>query len=100
MKATGFDPNGPSRSYWDFFFGYGLFIGITFAVQGVLFWQFSRLIQADGVRIRPMLTVFCAGYLATSVVSAMYFFFVPAVLQLLIAACLAVAVIGSRRLEN
>src|SRR3978361_656224 len=47
MKATGYDALRVSRSYWDFFFGYGLFVSIVFLAETVIFWQLSSIVQTN-----------------------------------------------------
>jgi hypothetical protein len=96
MKANRFDALGASRTYWDFFFGYGLFISISFFVEAVVFWQLGALARAHGALIRPILAVFCVGYLATALASWRYIFFAPAVMELVIAGCLAGAFVTAR----
>ena len=41
MKSHRFDFMGSMRSYWDFVFGYGLFVTIDLIVQTILFWQLA-----------------------------------------------------------
>src|ERR1700710_3089703 len=59
MKATGFDAARVSRSYWDFFFGYGLFVTIVFLAATVIFWQLSSIVQTNGRLVRPIIATFC-----------------------------------------
>jgi hypothetical protein len=47
MKSHRFDVMDSMRSYWDFFFGYGLFVTIALLVQALLFWQLSRLAKPN-----------------------------------------------------
>jgi hypothetical protein len=49
MKSHRFEIMGSMRSVWDLFFGYGLFISISFLVQAVLFWQLASLAN-KGIR--------------------------------------------------
>ena len=37
MKSKRFDVMGVTRSFWDFFFGYGLTISVSFLMQSLLF---------------------------------------------------------------
>jgi hypothetical protein len=97
MKANHFDALGASRTYWDFFLGFGLLISITFFVEAAVFWQLSSLARTNGTPIRPMLATFCVGYIASAVVSARYFFSIPAAMELVIAACLAGAFMTVRK---
>jgi hypothetical protein len=89
MKSRAFNVMGSMRTYWDFFFGYGLIVTITLLVQGVLFWQLGNIAKTNGAQIRPILLLFCFNFIATTIVAWKYFFIAPAVTELLIAAFLA-----------
>ena len=91
MKSHRFDFMGSLRSYWDFFFGYGLFVAISLLMQSILLWQLSSLIRKDGASMRSVIALLFVSWIATAIVSWSYFFAAPAVTELLIAACLAVA---------
>ena len=45
MKSHQFDFMGSARSYWNFFFGYDLFVALTLLVAGILFWQPSTWLR-------------------------------------------------------
>jgi hypothetical protein len=96
MKANRFDAMGASRTYWDFYFGLGLFVSIVFFVEAVVFWQLGALARTHGALIRPILAVFCVGYLASALVTWRYVFLPPTVMQLIIAGCLAGAFVTAR----
>ncbi|PYY03415.1 MAG: hypothetical protein DMG64_08005 [Acidobacteria bacterium] len=53
MKPRRFDVMGSMRSYWDFFFGYGLFITLALLVQAVLFWQLARVMKTNSALAKP-----------------------------------------------
>lgn len=91
MKAHHFDVMGSMRSYWDFFFGYGLFVTVVLLVDSIFFWQLASLAKTNPVWMRPILAMFCFNFVAMAIVSWRYFFVAPAAIELLIAACLAVA---------
>lgn len=91
MKAHQFAVMGASRSYWDFYFGYGLFVSVNFLVQAVLFWQLASLARTNGALIRPIVALFFVCYAALAVVAWKYFFIAPLAVEVLIAVCLALA---------
>jgi hypothetical protein len=91
MKAHTFNVMGSMRSYWDFFFGYGLGVTITLLIQSLLFWQLATISKANAVWTRPILLLFFFNFVAMSAVVWRYLFIAPAITELLIAACLAVA---------
>ena len=91
MRSHHFDFLGSMRSYWDFFFGYGLFVTIMLFIEAVLFWQLGTMAKANAAWTKPIVALFFLNYVAIAMVSWRYFFIAPVVNELLIAACLAVA---------
>ena len=83
------------RTYWDFFFGYGIIATITLLVQAVLFWQLATLAKTHAALTRPILILFFFNFAATAIVAWRYFFIAPAITELLIAACLAAALFSA-----
>jgi hypothetical protein len=96
MKANTFPLMGHTRSYWDFYMGLGLTVSILLTVEGVAFWLLGELAKRDAVRLRPILAVFAVGYLALTVNSYMYFFVGPVIVEILIAACLLIAIFTAK----
>jgi phosphoglycerol transferase MdoB-like AlkP superfamily enzyme len=91
MKAHRFDVMGSMRTYWDFLFGYGLFVTIALLVQAILFWQLSTLAKANPGSARPIVALFFFNCVGGAIVSGKYFFIGPAATQSLIAVCLGLA---------
>jgi len=85
------------RSYWDFYRGLGLVVSVFLTVEAVVFWQLGSLAKTDSLRLRPVLATFLMGYLSAAVVSFRYFFWAPVVTEVLIAACLGMAIVGLKQ---
>jgi glycerol uptake facilitator-like aquaporin len=92
MKANQFLLLGHVRSYWEFYRGMGLAVSILLTAEGIVFWQLGSLAKVDAVRLRPMLATFLLAYLAMTVNSNAYFFMGPVIAEILIAACLLMAI--------
>jgi hypothetical protein len=99
MQSNRFPTMGVSRSYADFFTGFGLAISIFLAIEAVVFWQLGSLAKVDAVRLRPILATFTIAYLALSVNSWKFFFAGPVVTEVLIAACLVLAILTAKPLR-
>ena len=97
MKSDHFPVIGVSRSYWDFYFGFGLIISVMQLFQAIVLWQLGTLAKTDAARLRPIIAVFCASLVINALLSWMYFFAIPVVTALLIAICLAIAFLSARR---
>jgi hypothetical protein len=91
MKSVRFDVMGSSRTYWDFYFGFGLAISGYLAVQAVVLWQLGALARDDADRIRPMIAAFGLAFLVNTIIVWAFFFVVPLILAIVITVCLALA---------
>jgi hypothetical protein len=91
MKANQFLLMGHMRSFWDFYRGMGLGATISLTTEAVVFWQLGLLAKTDARRLRPILATFLVAYAALSVNSYAYFFLGPVIVEILIAACLGLA---------
>jgi hypothetical protein len=96
MKANQFLLMGNTRSFWSFYRGLGLAVTICLTAEAILFWQLGTLAKADARRLRPILTTFLIAYAVLAVNSNAYFFIGPVVAEILIAACLGVAIISAK----
>jgi len=96
MKTNQFLLMGHMRSFWDFYRGMGLAATISLTAEAILFWQLSSLAQTDPQRLRPAMATFLVAYTALAVNSYTYFFLPPVIVELLIAACLALALVTAK----
>ena len=92
MRGYRFPVFGVMRSYADFFRGMGLAVSIFLVIEAIVLWQLASLVKSNGARLRPILASFLVGYLLMALNSFLFFFFPPVIVELLIAACLAVAI--------
>src|SRR4051812_42518805 len=61
MRSFHFVILGSSRSYWDLYFGFGLFGGVCQFLQAVLLWQMATIAKTDPGKVRPMTLAFLAA---------------------------------------
>jgi hypothetical protein len=99
MKANTFPVFGLTRSYFIFYRGLGLGITIFLTAEAIVFWQLGTLAKTDAVRLRPVLATFLLAYLVFAVNSYVYFFFMPVIVETLIAVCLGMAIVTARSAE-
>ena len=91
MRATRFNVDGLSRTYWDFFTGFGLFVTVFLLFAAILAWELGG--QAR-VQLMPLLVVswaFAICFVGIAVLSWMYFFIIPGVFSSVIGLCLVLA---------
>ena len=91
MKSIHFDVQGFSRSYWDFFVGFGLFVTVFLLLAAVVAWQLGRLDAETLARVRGIGWSLALGFVVLTFLSFRYFFILPLIFSIVIAVCLMVA---------
>jgi hypothetical protein len=91
MRSTHFNILGTSRTYWDFFVGFGFFFTIFLVFTAILAWQLGSLSRETLVAMRGTAWALVICFAAVTIVGFRYAFLVPIVFSILILACLTVA---------
>jgi hypothetical protein len=91
MRSVRFDAQGFSRTYWDFFVGFGLFVSVFLVFAAVLAWQLGGLAPETLAHMRgpAWALVFC--FAAVTILSWRYFFIAPVAFAIVITVCLTAA---------
>ena len=97
MKSHSFNADGFNRTYWDFYFGFGVIISGYLLVQAVVLWQLGALAKTDALRVRPIAASFFVAFLVNAFLAWKYFFAIPVVMAVAISVCLALAVFMAGR---
>lgn len=92
IQTTHFDVLGSSRTYWDFYIGFGLFVTVFFLLAAVLAWQLGSLSEESRTRLRATEWTLVLCFAALDVLNWRYFFIIPIVFSSAITVCLIVAV--------
>ncbi len=90
---------GLTRSYWRFYFGFGLVTSLTLLLLSALLWQLSSLVRTDPAEAKPFLAMLFLMFIALSVISWFYFFAPPFVMEIIIAAVIGVAFMLAEKKE-
>jgi len=96
MREVRFDAMGVSRSYLDFYDGFGHSLTVSMLLEAVLLWQMAALARTEPARLRPMIVAFVLATIAGGVVAWVYIIPIPVVFSAVLAACLAVAFLLAR----
>ena len=96
MKTNQFLLFGHVRSFWDFYRGLGLAATISLTAESIAFWQLASLAKAELGRVRPILITFAVAYAVFAVNSYTYFFIWPVIVEILIVACLGMAIVTAK----
>jgi hypothetical protein len=91
MRSFHFDALGVSRTYLDFYLGFGFVIGIYLLMQAVALWQLASMAKADPFRVRPLIGSFLLASVVSAFLSWRFIFLVPVVSFTAVAACLGLA---------
>ena len=83
MKVDHFQVIGVSRSYWDFYLGFGLIISVFQLAQAIFLWQLGSLAKTEASRLRPIIAVFFFASLLNGILGLIYFFAIPVVMAVL-----------------
>ena len=96
MKVNQFPLMGHTRSFWDFYRGMGLTVTISLTAEAIVFWQLGSLAKMGARRLLPILVTFLVAYSVLAVNSYAYFFLGPVIAEILIAACLGLAIFSAK----
>src|SRR2546423_15558363 len=91
MKSIHFDIQGFSRTYWDFFVGFGFFVTVFILFAAVVAWQLGGLPAETLTRLRGIAWALALCFVALTILGWRYFFILPIAFSLVIAVCLIVA---------
>jgi hypothetical protein len=85
------DVFGVSRTYHDFYIGFGYSLSIYLLLQAVLLWLLASLAKRDLASVRPFIAAFLFASVALVIVSWIFIFPVPAAFSASVTVCLAVS---------
>ncbi len=89
MRTVHFEIMGFTRTFWDFYFGFGMLFTAFLLFSAVLSWQLAVVASTASVRIISWAFAVC--FIAVAVLCWLYFFLAPAIVSTAVAVCLALA---------
>ena len=95
MRSTRFDAQGFSRTYFDFYSGFGLFVTAFLLLAAVLAWQLGDAPPDSRRFLRPTAWTLVLAFAASAVLGFVYFFWIPIIFSSVIALLLALAALRS-----
>ena len=91
IQSSHFKVLGFTRTYWDFYVGFGLFVSVFLLLAAIFAWQLSSL-PAETLRLmRSSAWALAVCFAAVTVLGWMYFFTIPIAFSGVITVCLIVA---------
>jgi hypothetical protein len=97
MRTFRFDAMGTSRSYLEFYLGFGYSITVMQLAQAVLLWQLAAVAREDAARARPLIGTFLIAAIASTIVTWRYIFIVPVIFSVVYTLAVALAFTSARR---
>jgi hypothetical protein len=97
IQSSHFKVLGFSRTYWDFYVGFGLFVSVFFLLAAIVAWQLGSLPTQTLPLLRGTAWALTLCFTAATALSWMHFFIVPIAFSVAITVCLAVAAWRSAR---
>jgi hypothetical protein len=91
MQSTHFYIMGSSRTYWDFYVGFGLFVSVFLLLAVVLAWQLGGLPPESLALMRGTAWTFALCFAAITVVSWRHLFILPIAFSGVTTLCLTAA---------
>jgi hypothetical protein len=91
MKSTHFQILGFSRTYWDFYIGFGLLVSVFLLLAAILAWQLGGLPSQTAALVRLSAWSLAVCFVVLTILNWTYFFTIPIVFSGLIAICLVSA---------
>lgn len=97
MKTHHFDVDGIARTFEDFYLGFGIIISAFMLFQAVVLWQVGSLANSNPKSAKAIAFTFLLSFVVNAFLAWKYFFPVPAIMAVVIAASLAGAMMVSPR---
>jgi hypothetical protein len=91
MRTVHFDVMGTKRTFWDFYFGFGMLLTAFLLFSAVLAWQLAALDKAVLEKFRPGAWALAVCHCAVAILCWVYFFLAPAIVATVTALCLVAA---------
>jgi len=96
MQSGHFRVFGFTRTYWDFYVGFGLIVSVFLLLAAILAWQLGSLPPQSRALVRVTAWALALAFAAVSLLSVMYFFAIPILFAFAITVCLVGAASLSR----
>ena len=96
MRTFRFNTMGVSRTYLEFYRGFGFLLSVYLLMQAILLWQLAGLAKADRIQARPFMLTFFVASMATGALTWEFLFPTPVYFCAAVTACLGLALIASQ----
>jgi len=96
MRTVHFQVEGVSRSFLDFYRGFGYSLSVFLLLQAILLWQFASIARIQPRTVRPVVASFAIASALGGIIAWVFLFPVPTLFSAVLTACLIVAFLTLR----
>jgi hypothetical protein len=96
MRTFRVDALGVSRTYMDFYRGFGFTLSVYLLLQAVVLWQLAKIADTNPAQAQPMILSFLLASVGSSILAWKFIFPIPVIFGLVITGCLAAAFFTAR----
>lgn len=96
MRTVHFHFQGVSRSFLDFYRGFGYSLGVFLALQGIVLWQLAAIAKPQPQAVRPLVASFAIASIVGAIITWNFILPIPAIFSAVLAACLVIAFVTLR----
>jgi hypothetical protein len=100
MQSHVFRFSGFLRSYWDMYFGYGLFSAFNCLIEAVLLWLLAGIAKEHARLTQPIVALFLFANVGYTALVWKYFFPLPSYFDIALIVVLGAALIAASRSTN
>jgi hypothetical protein len=97
MTDVHFETMGVSRSYLDFYTGFGWSLSVFMLLQSILLWQMASVSRTNVETVRPMIAAFALATLASGAIAWRLIFPIPALFSGVLFVFLCAAYVDASR---
>src|SRR5262245_33892524 len=95
VQSSHFNVLGFSRTYWDFYVGFGLSVSVFLLLPALTAWQLGNATMSDLRRVRPTAWLLVVSFALITLLDWVFFFTIPLAFSVAITLCLAAAAFSS-----
>ena len=96
MRSFRFDVAGMSRTYADFYIGFGYCLAVFLFLQAIVLWQLAALAKKESIEVRPLIGSFFIASVLLALTSWKFILLVPTLFAAVIAVFLGLALLPER----
>jgi len=96
MRTVRYEVFGVSRTYLDFFLGFGYSLSVVMLMQAILLWQLAGIARSEPRLVRPLVVVITLASLASTFLTWRFLFPLPTVFSAVLTLILALACFAQR----